>query len=170
MKRAVYISLVLLLIFTLCSCTSQSKSVQAPVAFYYRSTDVEYGAQSGVITYEIREVKGHTEDYQYIINQYLNGPKSSGCISPFPAGTTLEAFSLHNNKVDIMLSPHLAILTGSDLMVACACLTKTVLELTGVNSVQISSENGLLNNEESITLTADSFAYWDESADFTVGS
>lgn len=170
MKRPVCISLVVLLIFALCSCESHTKSILVPVTFYYRTTDIEFGTRSGVITSEIREARGHAEEYQYIIEQYLNGPKSSGCISPFPAGTTLEALSLDNNKVYIMLSPHLAILTGSDLMIACACLTKTVLELTGVKSVQISAENRLLNNEESITMTAASFAYWDDSIDFTVHS
>lgn len=170
MKRIIGLYLIVTLIFTLCSCESGQKPVQVPATFYYRMTNIEYGTRSGVITSEIREIKGHIEDYQYILEQYLNGPKISGCISPFPAGTTLETFSLDDEKVDIMLSPHLAILTGSDLMVACACLSQTVIELTGVESVRISAENNLLNGRESITLTADSFAYWDEIAAFTVPS
>lgn len=161
MKRliCIFLSFALLLVFS--GCTNESQKIIKPVNFYYRTTPVTYGADASVITAEVREAYGNSSNYQYLIEQYLNGPKTYDCISPFPAGITLEEFSLSGNRVQILLSPHMAVLSGSELMVACACLAKTVIEMTGVDTVQISAENSLLNNEEVITLNTDSFAYWD---------
>ena len=155
----IFFSLSLLLIF--CSCKKREQDIIKPVNFYYRTIPVSYGTDACIIKAEVRESMGYSNDYAYLIEQYLNGPKQYSVISPFPAGTTLEEFSLSGSKAQILLSPHMSVLSGSELMVACACLSKTVIELTGVNAVQISSENGLLNNQESITVTSDSFAYWD---------
>lgn len=161
MKRYLCIFLWLMPIFMLCSCTVANKQIRSPVTYYYRTAEANCGPNVCVISTEIREAKGYTDDYQYLISQYLNGPRSSDCISPFPAGITLEEFNLDSNKVQIKLSPHLALLSGSELMLACACLTNTITQMTGVDSVQISAENGLLNNQEYLTLTANSFTYFD---------
>lgn len=166
MKRYLCMILALTLTFMLCSCTVANNQIKAPVTYYYRTAEADCGPDTCVITPEVREAKGFTDDYQYLITQYLNGPRSNDYISPFPAGTTLEEFNLDSKKVQVKLSPHLALLSGSELMLACACLTNTLTQMTGVDTVQISAENGLLNNQEYITLTADSFTYFDLGSDY----
>jgi hypothetical protein len=161
MKRLTCIILALAILLVLCACNNKQNTASDPVNFYYRTTSVIYGSDSSIITAEIRDAQGYSNDYTYLIEQYLNGPKTYDCISPFPAGTTMEEFSISGNKAQILLSPHLLVLSSSELMVACACLTKTIIGLTGVDIVQISAENGKLNNQEFITLTSDSFAYLD---------
>ena len=163
MKRVLLISIILSLVLSFAACTERITTYKNPVTFYYRSEDITYGELSTVIQSEIRESKGYADDEQSIIEQYLNGPQTKGFISPFPAGTTVESFSIDGNKIQITLSPHLAILNGADLMIACACLTKTVADLTGTNTVQIRADGCMLNNQESITMTADSFICIDES-------
>lgn len=160
MKCVICYLLIITCMILFCSCGLNIKSVHNPVTFYYKSPETKFGAQSSLVVGEIRESKGHTQDYQYLIEQYLNGPRTYDCISPFPAGTMLEELSVETTKAYITLTPHITTLSGSELMFACACLTKTVLEMTGVRSVQINSSNGTLNGMESITLTADSFVYW----------
>lgn len=161
MKRLVIFLLITASLLCLCSCGSKTVEVIEPVNFYYRTVPTEYGADASIIAAEVREAHGYTNNYRYLIEQYLNGPKTYDCISPFPAGTTMEEFSMSGSKAQIMLSTHMSLLSGSELMLACACLTRTVCELTGVKAVQISSEGGMLNNEASITLTTDSFTYFD---------
>lgn len=161
MKKIICLLLALVAVFTLFGCKNKTSEIKQPVKYYYRTVPTQYGSDASIITAEVRESFGYTNDYQYLIGQYLNGPKTYDCISPFPAGTTTEEFTMSGNKVEIMLSTHMSILSGSELMLACACLTKTVCEMTGVTTVQISSDGGMLNNEESITLTADSFTYLD---------
>lgn len=162
MKKYICYLLVFACMLCLCACNDSTKEIKQPVNYYYCSVPMEYGSDVSIITAEVREAFGYSNDYHSLIEQYLNGPKTYDCISPFPAGTTLEDFLLSGNKAQIMLSTHMSVLSGSELMLACACLTKTVCELTGARSVQISSDGGMLNGEESITLTADSFTYVDQ--------
>ncbi len=161
MKRIMYLLLILVVVFTLSCCGNKPAEPIKPVNFYYRTVTTTYGADATIITAEARESQGYEDNYQYLIEQYLNGPRTYDCISPFPAGTTMEEFSISSSKVQIMLSTHMSLLSGAELMLACACLTRTVCELTGINTVQISSDGGMLNNEESITLTNNSFTYLD---------
>lgn len=161
MKRSLCLFLTIVCIICLWGCKDEKAEIKQPVNYYYRTVPTQYGSDATIITCEVREAYGYGNDYRLLIEQYLNGPKTYDCISPFPAGTTLEEFSLSSNKAEIMLSTHMSILSGSELMLACACLTRTVCEMTGVGAVEISSDGGMLNNEESITLTADSFSYLD---------
>ena len=154
--------LFLLLLF-LPACSPDSTDPENTVNYYYMQTELEFGTKSGVIKTTERNIEGHSDDYFYLISQYLNGPISYDCVSPFPAGTTLEELYWDQNRVQVILSPHITTLSGLDLMVACACLTRTVSDMTGINTVQIRPTSGLLNGEQAITLTADSFVYWDQT-------
>ena len=157
------ILLLFLVALLLPGCKDQTTALESPVTFYYIHNEPEFGTESGVIKATTREAKGHQEDYQYLIAQYLNGPISYDCVSPFPAGTTLEELHWDQNRVQVVLSPQITTLDGVDLMVACACLTRTVTEMTGINTVQIRSSSGLLNGEQVLTLTPDSFLYQDQA-------
>lgn len=161
MKRIICLIIVIAITVLFCSCGLKTETLKDPVIFYYRNTKTEFGTQAELIVENRRDVKGHAQDFAYLIDLYLKGPTTYDCVSPFPAGTTMEDFSINGTEAHIVLTPHIATLSGSELMVACACLTKTVLEMTGVESVQIRSSNGKLNGKESITLTADSFAHWE---------
>lgn len=158
MKRTICLILVLSCLLLLAAC-SNKKSAKDPVNFYYCTPETEFGTQDSLIISQIRDAHGHSRDYHYLISQYLNGPTTYDCISPFPGGTTLEELDVDNSKARIVLSPHITTLSGSELMLACACITKTVLEMTGVHTVQISTSKGRLNGQDSITLTAGSFTY-----------
>ena len=155
--------LILPLFLLLSACNTNHNSDEASVNFYYTHNELVFGTESGVIKKTVREIKGKHDDYDQLISQYLNGPISYDCISPFPAGTTLEELHWDPNRVQVVLSPHITTLSGMDLMIACACLTRTVSDMTGINTVQIRSSSGLLNGEQVLTLSADSFVYWDQA-------
>ena len=161
MKYRLFVIAVLLLFLS--GCASDNTKLDAPVKFYYICNELEFGTQSGVIKETTREAKGHRDDYSYLISQYLNGPITYDCISPFPAGTALKELHWDQNRVQIVLSPEITTLSGVDLIVACACLTKTAAEIIGVNTVQIRSSSGLINGEEVLTFNADSFLYLDQA-------
>lgn len=159
--KFIFILLSLALLIT--GCNQSHPTSANSVRYYYVNHEVEFGTESGIIVPTVREIEGRSDDYFYLVSQYLNGPTSYDCISPFPAGTALEELNWDQNRVQIVLSPQITTLSGLDLMVACACLTKTVAELTGINTVQMRSSGGLLNGEQTITLTSDSFMLWDQS-------
>lgn len=161
MKWAIGLILIIALLLVILPQPEELTEINVPVSYYYCTVENEYGTQSDVITAEIRDAGKYADDYQYLIEQYLLGPQTYDCISPFPAGTTLQDLFITAGTVQVVLSPHMATIVGSELMVACICLAKTVFELTGCSEIQISVENRLLNNQESITLTTGSFAYLD---------
>jgi len=134
--------------------------MRSPVNFYYKTDSIKYDSQQGVIAVEVRDAKSHADDYQHLLEQYLNGPRISGRISPFPAGTTLKVFNLNEASAQVILSPHLTILSDTELMIACVCLAKTLFDLTGVQSVQIGAQNNLLNGKQYVTITTDNFSLW----------
>ena len=163
MKYKFFILLIILIILMV-GCSKDNSVTNRSVHFYYTQNELEFGTESGVIVSTERAIDGDPNDYFYLLSQYLNGPTSYDCISPFPAGTALEELNWDQNRVQIVLSPHITTLSGTDLMVACACLTKTASELIGINTIQIRSSSGLLNGEKVLTLTSDSFMYWDQTS------
>ena len=55
----------------------------------------------------------------------------------------------------ITVSDHLSELTDINLIIACACIGKTGMELTNTSTVQISCENALLDGKKSVVLQND---------------
>ncbi len=161
MKRFLCIVLTFSILFMFCACAKQGSQLKAPVNFYYKTRQIQYDTDENIIAAEQRESFGHEEDYEYLMEQYLYGPRTEKCISPFPAGITLEQFDLVKNKVIIVVSSHLAILSGYELTIACTCLAKTAAEMTGVETVQIISKDSLTDGQESIILSTDDLVFDD---------
>lgn len=161
MKKFLCIALVIILSASFFACNKTDANIRNPVLYYYRTRDLQYGVENGVITAEVRERFGHEEDYTYLVEQYLNGPMSSECISPFPAGTSLEQIDFLKDKVLITLSSHISLLSGSELTIACTCLAKTLLEMTGMKEVRISSKNDLIDGQEYISIATEDIVLLD---------
>lgn len=147
----------------LTGCTQKSDKQYTSVNFYYRTDPINYESEEGIITVEARRINGPADDYSDLLMQYLNGARKRECISPFPAGTTLEEFSLNDTEAVVVLSSHLSLLTDYELMIACVCLAKTVFDFSDVQSVRISSLNNYLNGEPYIVIDKDSYVMWDHS-------
>lgn len=162
MRRIICCFLVIASVFLLCSCSPRNEQSENTVTFYYRNPKTKFGENAKVIIGENRETSSQNQDYQALIEQYLNGPRNYDSVSPFPAGTTLSELSIDSTTAYVVLTPHIATLSSSELMVACACMTKTIIEMTGVHSVKITTADGTLNGEDAIILTADSFTLWGE--------
>ena len=154
--------LIILAISLLSGCTDPHTNIQN-VTFYYVHNDIVFGTESGVIASTQIQVTGNNTDYQKLLEKYFRGPTNYDCTSPFPAGITLEEFNMDANKVQILLSPHMSTLSGIQFTIACACLTRTVLEMTGSQSVQIRIQDNLIYGQESVTFNLSSFSYWDKT-------
>lgn len=161
MKRVVCAFISACFLICLCACTQNTANVKEPFNLYYRANNTQYEKLNTIIAVEVRDAYGHSGDYHYLMQEYLNGPISESCTSPFPSGTVLEELNIVSNKAQIVLSEQFAALTGSDLMIACACISRTISELTDVQSVQISTVNNMLNGHDSITINRDTFNFMD---------
>lgn len=163
MKRAICLLLSLSLAFCFCGCTAREKKLEAPVKFYYPRAETVYGMTDGVIAWEWRESDGHERDYFYLVEQYLKGPQSQAFTWKFSSNVRLKKLQIIGPSARIVLNDFASLLTGLDLMIACACLTATVSEITGVRSVTIQAENTLLDGKVNISMTRGQILLWDES-------
>jgi len=135
MKRILLFLLLMLYIFPLTACSKAS--IQEPVNFYYRRVELNYSGTDSVIAAEVREAAGKSGDHSALLRDYLHGPDSDAFVRTIPAEVVLIACHVDGNMADVVLSDEIATLTGMDLTIACACLTLTTIELTGVETVQI---------------------------------
>ena len=142
-----------LLIFSLllCGCAAE-EPIENPVYFYYRTEQLDYFGDTGVIDREAREAGVRKDDYAYLLNQYLLGPEGQSFAATFPRGTGVVTLEKTNERMTIVLNREFAQLTGLDLSLACACLTLTACQLTGAKVVTIYAENALLDGSESVTM------------------
>lgn len=163
MKRARCLLAVAVILFSLCACGNTGNDFDAPVEFYYPCVKVTYGASDSVISSEIREGQGYTEDLYALLELYFRGPESPALRSPFPDDLILEAAEINGSRLLITLSPSFAELTGSELTIACACLTMTALKLADIDSVEILAEDTLLDGNRSIIMDESCILLLDDS-------
>lgn len=155
MKRLTAILLLILILPYLCACTREE--MVYPVSYHYlrapeSNGEIFHGSADSVITPEIREGDGHQGDNTHFLEIYLLGPLDRDFRSPFPVGTALIDFDLEDSAATVLLSDHFGTLSGIDLTLACSCLTLTVMDLTGADTVTIMAEDALLDGKESVTI------------------
>ena len=165
MKRLTAALLLILTILSMTAC-AQEKELVYPVAYHYLRAPLEtgeiwHGDTDSVIAPEIREGDGHQEDLSYLLNIYLLGPLDRNYRSPFPVGTALESIVVDGTQATVVLSRQFANHNGIDLTLACACLTMTVMDLTGAESVTISADGSQLDGKSSITMDRSSMILTD---------
>lgn len=163
MKRGICILLALALL-SLTGCANDTGRFQEPVSFYYVREEFTYGTADGVIAGEIREAAGLSGDRRQLLNRYLEGPDSAELISPFPAGVRVVELKAEESRLTVVVSDAFAQLTGLDLTVACACLTKTAIGITGCTVVTIQAETAMLDGSKSVTMDEASLFLLDTSS------
>lgn len=167
MKRLTCLILCGIVLLSMTACTQKQEKFTEPVNFYYlrdqSQENIHHGSDDSVIVPEIREGYGLRDDVSLLLKSYLAGPVSDTCRSPFPAGTVLKNWSMDGTTLCVTLSNQLAGLTGVDMTLACACLSKTLMELTGASAVRIQAESLELDGKVSITMNQSILILLDEA-------
>lgn len=154
MKRLFCLGLILLLLLSGCGQTQ----LQVPVTFCYPRAQYHYGSEDGVIAREQRESAGHVRDLPYLMDLYLAGPEDENLCSPLPEDVRLLSATLEGGVVKLALSDTKS-MSESEFSLACACLSLTAMEITGLGTVTIESE------DRSLTMTAEDWILYDNSAE-----
>lgn len=158
-----------------CGCVDQQKEpdLQQPFRFYYRINDGQDATGEASMNnrlkepmdYELREITGHETDYRWVLEQYFLGPESEDLVAPFQKSTKLISVKLIDAQLRLMVSDDISELSGIDLTLACACITRTCMGFDGVESVSISAEGATLAGKTSIVMHADNMLLEDSGAD-----
>ena len=167
MKKVIAFLLCLTLLSCLCGCGRVSGDPAVPVQFYYphASQKDALSSKDGLVSFELRESSGNIGKYAYLTQLYLQGPVSDTLRNPFPTGTTLKSLQIKNGIVYLVLSDAAASLSGTELTLACACLTKTVCDMSGFRVVNIQAETQLLAGSRKLVMNVKDFQFIDEDAE-----
>ena len=152
MKKVLSLLLSFALICALSGCTQSNESPKVAVNFYYCTPAEDYETIHQTIFPEIREGADYGSDLQPLLNDYLRGPVSENLVNPFPESTSVESLAQTGTEVCLVLSSRFARLTGIDLILASSCISYTVFELTGCQSVRISVDGLLLDGDPEIVI------------------
>ena len=75
-----------------------------------------------------------------LVDALLSPPETQGLATPFPEGVRLLSWELEEGRLHLDLSEQYGGLSGVDLTVAEACLTLTLCQVEGVESVYVTVE------------------------------
>lgn len=162
MKRII-ILLTLFSIF-LCACSTQKEKPKSPVDFYYLNQTVSYNSQTGIIAPETREGAGYENDTLSLLNVYIKGPNSQLLRSPFPDRMEILEITQAEGVAYLTVSDQICMLTGHDLTLACVCLSRTVMDLTDTDSVQITVPDRLIDGKNALMIRSDDVIFMDSAS------
>lgn len=163
MKRIIAFALCLVLMLPQFGCASEE--MRSPGLFYYRRSATAYGVEDGVIASEQRELAGMETDLDALLEAYFAGPESGELQSPFPRDSRVVSWQLEDGILRLTMSDDFAALSGVELTIACACIAKTLLGITGADQISLQAESVLLSGERAILLTSESIRLYDDSLD-----
>ncbi len=163
MKRIVAMILILTVFAGFTACAQKSEPILEPVKLYYRRVEFTYGASDSVIGSEVRDATPYNGDTIKLLNDYMKGSQSDNLARTFPTGVSLLAMTVEGDTADLVLSAQMSHLKGIDLIIACACLTKTTMELTGVKTVVLHTKRQLLNGISKIVMDESCLLLLDEN-------
>lgn len=167
MKRFLAFVLVCALLLCCTACTGKKETLTKPVAFYYCTTEVVYDGKTGIIAAEQRESSQFGDDMTALLNAYLQGPISESFQSPFPENVQIVTFSMSGPTILAVLSKEFSQLSGLDLIIACACLSRTIFDLAEQNCIQIAAFDSQLDGQTYITIDRDSMFLVDDPTEVT---
>ena len=138
MKKLICFFLVSVLVLSLWGCTQPEENT---CAFYYlRSSDtISYGQEDALIAPVFRELSGHSQELDYLLQLYLEGPADENFRSPIPKGTYLLKYLWEEDTLVLVFSREFSELDHMSLTLAGACLTATCHDLTGAEKIQVRS-------------------------------
>ena len=165
MKKACALFLCLALLLAGCGTRGQTDRIQSPYTYYYRTAQVDYAAEDGVIRGETREISGHEGDLTWILEDYFRGPESEDLVSPFPKDLALLDCQTKEGAVLLKLSEEFSNLSGIELSVAAACIARTLFGTEEVDSVSLTVDGGLLDGKQSLTLDREGLLLVDGAGD-----
>ena len=166
MKKRGLILFVIVALIALWGCqqTAEPTPSGTVTRFYYKTLGEKLEGERPAANFEERSITGIEADYFQIFESYLKGPQDSFLESPFPKSVRLVSAKMVGSQLNLVLSENYADLSGVDLMLACACITLTGLELPGVESVAIRAQNRTLNGKWEIVMNQDKFLMEDLGA------
>lgn len=165
MRNRAGVILTALLLALLCGCAPARPAAvyQNPIDFYYCDLEDPHGGALGALAKQTVDLVDPEITVEEILTRYLAGPDDPALTAPFPDGLTCESVTISDGVLCVRFGEAYAELSGIRLSLTNACLTKTLLQIPFVESVQIETDGGMLTTQTATAFTEDSFLLNDAS-------
>ena len=140
MKRILTPALACLLLASLWGCSSSPDAAGQEGTYHVYYSALEDQRATAALGYESYELPQDTSPVLALLRTLFQGPSDQKLTSPFPSGVRLLSWDLEEGCLHLDLSEQYGSLTGIDLTVADACLTLTLCQVEGVESVYVTVE------------------------------
>ena len=164
MRRIIAALLALVLLGSLMGCGASSSDTKEIVG-YYRQAKTDFKNKTGIVAAEPCRWYKDTMTVEAFLEQYFKGPESNELISPFPQEVRLKSYHNENGISTITLDGGYDRLDGISKSIACACLTKTLLQFPEIESVTVREAGSLTTSPDSRRLSDSSFVLFDEETE-----
>lgn len=141
MKRILTLALTGLLL-SLCGCSSklQEGADTGYYQVYYSALENQNAAMA--VGSESWELPPDTQLVPGLLKVLFREPNAQNLTSPFPEGVRLLSWELEDGCLHLDVSEQYGSLTGVELTIADACLTLTLCQVEGVESIYVTVEGG----------------------------
>ena len=158
MKRLLSVLLIAATLLCFSGCDSGETN---RTNFYYVRSEYDYGRQDGVMAPETRDTSDFTDALE-ILREYLAGPQDTNLASPFPKETKITEFLFKGKTLHITLSNQIVSLPKAKQVLACTCLARTAMELTGAEAVYFQTNSTGFSRMDPILIDKDSVLLYDD--------
>ncbi len=169
MKRKLCLLLMLVLLFGPCGCRVQPDT-QGDILFYYPLANALDTPCDSILGAETREDDLPIDSLSGLVTAYLAGPADLTLVNPFPGGTTVLSAQIEDTTAVITLSEAFDSLTELEMRVACAGLSKTLIELTACQAVSVTTEARISGGLSPIVMDDTSFILTEDAAPAATGA
>ena len=161
MKRIIPAFLILSLLLGLCGCKDHSGGEE--ISYYYPRAEYQYNSADSILAPEARETNGVYVAAE-LLQTYFQGPLDPLFTNPFPAKLKLVSIYNDSTTVYITVSDEMAKLSGAPLIIACASLGKTAMDMTGTTEANIQCQSLLLDGKKAIVINDETVLYLDNTS------
>ena len=161
MKRLILILLSLLLILGCLGCRKNEEQLEKPAKFYYRNSEVDYGVEDGLISFELQESNHIGNDLNALIHQYQQGPVSATLVNPLTQDINITGVETQGGVITVCTDTSFSQLSGIDRTIACASISMTLLDYTNAKYIKICIVDDLLGEQESLVLSRNDMQFLD---------
>ena len=163
MKKSILFILLLCIIFSMFGCSIHNEQDISSVRFYYLRNELSYQSNDSILYYETRDCTAYKDDALALINYYFAGPETEACTSPFLSSVKATKITLTNEAVNIYLNNRFADIKGLDFTTACACLSKTLMDLYQRDNVKLFAASNFSDGSYYIEISTDTLILLDNA-------
>ena len=164
MKRIIAFVLAAAAAFSLCGCAQEKESEGKWISFYYCREDISSYVPDNVLTQELRQIPDEENDLISIMNLYLQGPRAPELKNVFPPNCRIVSLTVEGDVAEVCISKEIGELEGMGLTVACACFAKTLMEISGTQTLRVRGDGISLAGGEYVEMHYANLVFDDKSA------